>query len=105
MKCVRYISICAVAVQRVHIRQEISAHMFNTVQSILLNNKELGMRSESRIIMDKDACLTVFDSCKFTLQHESFNEGRLNEIKRHLKEMWAENRDTVSTLFMLKFVG
>lgn len=55
--------------------------------------------------MDKDAHLTVFDLCKFTLQLGSFNEGKLNEIKWHLKEMWAENRDTVSTLFILKFFG
>lgn len=78
--------------------------MFYTVQGMLLDNIELGKRSKSRIIMDTDACLTVFDFCKFTLQHENFNEGKLNEIKRHLKEMWAENRDTVNALFILKIL-
>lgn len=63
-----------------------------------MDNIELEMRSLS----SEKTQTTVFNLCKFELQHQNFDEGKLNVIKNHLIEVWAENRDTVNALFILK---
>lgn len=63
-----------------------------------MDNIELEMRSLS----SEKTQTTVFNLCKFELQNQNFDEGKLNVIKNHLIEVWAENRDTVNALFILK---